>query len=161
MSHGFFASPYVFNATLLSLPWFYHRGYDVLLVTLPFHGRRRGRLDPYSGHGFLAKGPKHLNEAMMQCVADTRSWMDWLFERGVDKIGMTGLSLGGHTTALVAAADDRLSFAVPNAAATHLPSLLADYFPLNRLLGTAIERYDTDLEELTLALEATSPLTRG
>ena len=35
-----------------------------------------------------------------------RQWMNWLFEQGVTKVGITGLSLGGRTTALVATADD-------------------------------------------------------
>ena len=38
--HGFLGSPYLFNGLFFSLPWFYRSGYDVLLYTLPFHGRR-------------------------------------------------------------------------------------------------------------------------
>ena len=39
--HGFMGSPYLFNGLFFSLPWFYRSGYDVLLYTLPFHGRAR------------------------------------------------------------------------------------------------------------------------
>ena len=39
--HGFMADPYWVNSRFLALPWFYKQGYDILLYTLPHHGRRR------------------------------------------------------------------------------------------------------------------------
>ncbi len=47
-------SPYLANGLFLSLPWFYRSGYDVLLYTLPFHGRRAERFSPFSGYGFFS-----------------------------------------------------------------------------------------------------------
>lgn len=40
--HGFGASPYLFNSAFFALPWLYSHGYDVVLLTLPHHGRRSG-----------------------------------------------------------------------------------------------------------------------
>lgn len=37
--HGFMADPYWVNSKLLELRWFYEQGYDILLYTLPFHGK--------------------------------------------------------------------------------------------------------------------------
>ena len=67
--HGFTASPYWVNSAFFSLPWFFHNGYDVLLYTLPFHGRRQSRTSPYSGHGYFAHGFANLNEAMAHARA--------------------------------------------------------------------------------------------
>lgn len=54
--HGFLGSPYLVNGLFFSLPWFYKSGYDVLLYTLPFHGRRAERLSPFGGYGYFAGG---------------------------------------------------------------------------------------------------------
>ena len=54
--HGFMGSPYLLNGLWMSLPWFYRSGYDVLLYTLPFHGRRAEKRSPFSGYGYFAKG---------------------------------------------------------------------------------------------------------
>ena len=70
--HGFTASPYWVNSAFFSLPWFFHNGYDVLLYTLPFHGRRQSRRSPYSGTATFAHGFANLNEAMAQAVHDFR-----------------------------------------------------------------------------------------
>ncbi|NDJ91493.1 alpha/beta hydrolase, partial [Mycolicibacter kumamotonensis] len=44
--HGFMGSAYLFNGLFFSLPWFYRSGYDVVLFTLPFHGRRAEKYSP-------------------------------------------------------------------------------------------------------------------
>ena len=54
--HGFMGSAYLFNGLFFSLPWFYRSGYDILLYTLPFHGRRAEKYSPYSGYGLFANG---------------------------------------------------------------------------------------------------------
>jgi hypothetical protein len=54
-----------------------------------------------------------------------------LFAQGAPRIGVTGLSLGGYTTALLAEVDDRLDFAIPNAALSSMPALIESWFPSN------------------------------
>ena len=54
--HGFMADPYWVNRLFFALPWFYAQGYDILLYTLPHHGKRRSALSPFSGHGLFAGG---------------------------------------------------------------------------------------------------------
>ncbi len=100
--HGFMGSAYLFNGLFFSLPWFYRSGYDVLLYTLPFHGRRAERNSPYSGYGYFADGMSGFAEAMAQAVHDFRSVIDYLEYTGVDRIALTGMSLGGYTSALIA-----------------------------------------------------------
>jgi hypothetical protein len=113
--HGFMADRYWFNTCLLSLRSFYD-GYDILLYTLPFHGYRAGFPTPFSGYSLLGHGVAHFNEGMAQAIYELRVFMDWLQKRGVPHIGVTGLSLGGYTSALLAAADERLAFCIPRPA---------------------------------------------
>ena len=54
--HGFMGSSYLFNGLFFSLPWFYRSGYDVLLYTLPFHGRRAESSRRSAVTGYFAKG---------------------------------------------------------------------------------------------------------
>ena len=123
--HGFLGSAYLFNGLFFSLPWFYRSGYDVVLYTLPFHGRRAQKGSPFSGYGFFQFGLAGFAEAMAQAVHDFRSVMDHLESTGVDRIALTGMSLGGYTSSLIASADDRLQAVIPNVPMVN-PELLFD-----------------------------------
>ncbi|MEO8815854.1 MAG: alpha/beta fold hydrolase [Mycobacterium sp.] len=131
--HGFMGSAYLFNGLFFSLPWFYRSGYDVLLFTLPFHGRRAEKYSPFSGYGFFAHGMSGFAEAMAQAVHDFRSVIDYLESTGVDRIALTGLSLGGYTTALLAAVESRLQAVIPNVPVVSVEAELDDWFPANKL----------------------------
>jgi pimeloyl-ACP methyl ester carboxylesterase len=132
--HGFMGSPYLVNGLFFSLPWFYRCGYDVLLYTLPFHGRRAENLSPFSGYGFFANGMSGFAEAMGQAVHDFRTILNWLRHNGVDRIALTGLSLGGYTSALVASADDRLEAVIPNVPLVTPQSAFDDWWPANKVV---------------------------
>jgi pimeloyl-ACP methyl ester carboxylesterase len=157
--HGFMGSPYIVNSAFFSLPWFYGHGYDVLLVTMPFHGRRADRLSPYSGHGFFANGISHLNESVLQAVSDIRVLVDHLLESGAGAVGITGLSLGGYTTAALAVAEPRLHFAIPNAAVVEMTSLMRSWFPAGQLLDVVAKRQGLGLDDLQAALGVHSALS--
>lgn len=134
--HGFGASPAWFNSAFFSLQRFFAEGWDVALYTLPFHGSRRGRWAPVNGVELFAHGMAHFSEAILHAIHDFRALLDHLQAQGAPRIGVTGLSLGGYTSALAAAVDPRLDFAIPNAAVTSLPPLLNGWFPAN-LAGAA------------------------
>ena len=51
---------------------------------------------------------------MAQAVHDFRSVIDYLEFTGVDRIALTGMSLGGYTSALIACVDDRIQAVMPN-----------------------------------------------
>ena len=51
---------------------------------------------------------------------------------------MTGLSLGGYTSALLGAVEDRLAVVIPNAAVTDLPSLIHSWHPASSVLSLAL-----------------------
>ncbi len=158
--HGFGAEPYWINQWMFALPWFYRIGCDVLLVTLPFHGRRQGRGSMFSGHGFFSGGMSRVNEAFGQAVFDIRTFVSWLErEQGVDQIGVTGISLGGYTSALLAAVEPRLKFSIPNVPLVSLPDLVLEWEPIGSILRTAMLVTGTSIKSVRRALAVTSPLT--
>jgi pimeloyl-ACP methyl ester carboxylesterase len=156
--HGFMGSAYLFNGLFFSLPWFYRSGYDVLLYTLPFHGRRAEKYSPFSGYGLFANGLAGFAEAMAQAVHDFRSLVDYLEFTGVDRIALTGMSLGGYTAALIACADDRIQAVIPNVPVVVPDDLIEDWFPANQLVALGNRFTHADREESTAASAYHSPL---
>ncbi|MGV0739319.1 alpha/beta fold hydrolase [Mycobacterium syngnathidarum] len=156
--HGFMGSPYLANGLFLSLPWFYRSGYDVLLYTLPFHGGRAERFSPFSGYGFFSHGFAGFSEAMAQAVHDFRSVIDYLESTGVDRVALTGISLGGFTSALLASVDDRIQAVVPNVPVVTPDRTVDEWFPANKLV--ALQRFvaRTDPALTEAAARYASPL---
>jgi hypothetical protein len=149
--HGFMGSAYLFNGLFFSLPWFYRSGYDVLLYTLPFHGKRAESRSPYSGYGYFADGFAGFAESMAQAVHDFRSVLDYLEHTGVARIALTGMSLGGYTAALIAGVDDRVQAVIPNVPVVTPESAFDDWFPANLLVRLGNRVTGTDRELSTAA----------
>ncbi len=145
--HGFWASPYWLNAYMFELPLFYRLGFDVVLPTMPFHGVRQMDRALFSGHGFVSAEIAQTNEAFAHAVSDVRVLIAHLRRRGVENIGMTGLSLGGFMTALMASLEPDLAFAIPNVPVASLVDLLLDWHPLAELLRVAMKRSGMRLQE--------------
>ncbi|OBI77651.1 alpha/beta hydrolase family protein [Mycobacterium asiaticum] len=156
--HGFMGSSYLFNGLFFSLPWYYRSGYDVLLYTLPFHGKRAERFSPFSGFGFFANGMSGFAEAMAQAVHDFRSVLDYLQGTGVERIALTGLSLGGYTSALVASVDDRLEAVIPNCPVVTPAKLFGEWFPASTLIKLGMRLTGINDAELEAGLAYHSPL---
>ncbi|MBO0839595.1 MAG: prolyl oligopeptidase family serine peptidase [Sciscionella sp.] len=157
--HGFMASMYHLNSAFFAVPWLYQHGYDVLLFTMPFHGRRQEWFSPFSGHGFFHHGIGGICEAMSQAVHDFRLFVDYLIDRGVDKIGVTGISLGGYTCALLAAVDDRLAFAVPNVPLADMSDVIDRWPPAGQAMDLMLRLGDIPRTDVGTALASHSPLT--
>ncbi len=156
--HGFMGSPYLFNGLFFSLPWFYRSGYDVLLYTLPFHGARAEKGSPFSGYGFFAHGFAGFAEAMAQAVHDFRSLMDYLEFTGVDRIALTGMSLGGYTSALIASVDDRIQAVIPNVPVVTPDKTVDEWFPANYVVRLRDLIAGTDDVVVHEATKYSSPL---
>ena len=157
--HGFMADPYWLNRRFFALPWFYKQGYDILLYTLPHHGARQSRLSPFSGHGMFAGGVSHINESMAHAVHDFRIFMDYLESHGTQKIGVTGISLGGYTSALLAAVEERLHFAIPNVPVVSMLDLILEWYPLNLGIKGLLKASNTSVRDARHMLAVHSPLT--
>jgi hypothetical protein len=157
--HGFSADPYWLNEWFFDLPSFYRMGFDVLLVTLPFHGRRREPLAPFSGHGFFA-GLQRMNEAFAQTVHDLRVFDRFLrADHGSPAVGVTGVSLGGYTAALYAALEPGLAFSVPNVPLVSVADLVLEWRPLGPVVRALLRRSGRRLADVRRFLAVHSPLT--
>lgn len=157
--HGFGASPAWFNTAFFSLREFFAGGWDILLYTLPFHGSRRSSTIGVNGVDLFSHGMGTLCEAMLHAVHDFRAFFDHLEATGAPRIGVTGLSLGGYTAALLAAAEPRLAFAVPNAALSWMPTLIERWFPANLSLAAVRQVTGVSEELFAQALSVHSALT--
>lgn len=132
--HGVLENWYTFNASFFSLKRFYDQGYDILLYTLPFHGRRAERWHPFSGYGLFSGGFAQLNEAILHAVSDLRVYFDYLLDRGAPSVGISGLSLGGYISALLAVVEPRLAFCIPNSPLVAPVDTMRGWQPTGRLL---------------------------
>lgn len=158
--HGYFADQYWLNEWLFALKWFYGMGCDVLLFTLPFHGRRQMSFSPFSGYGFFANGLSGINESLAQAVHDFRIFMAFLRrQHSVKKIGLTGVSLGGYTSALLAAVEKSLEFVVPNVPVTTIADLILEWEPIGTILRSMMLATGRTVKELRHMLAVSTPLT--
>ena len=157
--HGFVADPYWLNSRMFALPWLYRAGYDILLCTLPFHGARRGWAEPFSGYGYFAHGLASLNEAMLNSIHDLRLWLGYLLDRGAPSVGISGLSLGGYLSALLASVDDRLAYCIPNSPVVSPIDMAREWLPMRWLLHAVMRRSGVGVEDLRHALALHSPLS--
>ena len=156
--HGFMGSSYLVNGVFLSLPWYYKSGYDVLLYTLPFHGKRAERHSPFSGYGYFASGLSGFAESMAQAVYDFRSVVDYLRQTGVERIALTGISLGGYTSALVASVESRLEAVIPNCPVVTPAKLFEQWFPASKLVTLGLHLASISRDELRAGLAYHCPL---
>jgi pimeloyl-ACP methyl ester carboxylesterase len=156
--HGFMGSAYLFNGLFFSLPWFYRSGYDVLLYTLPFHGARAEKGSPFSGYGYFAHGFAGFAEAMAQAVHDFRSLLDYLEFTGVDRFALTGMSLGGYTSALIACVDDRIQAVIPNVPVVTPDRTVDEWFPANYMVRLRDRMTGADHQLANAATMYPSPL---
>ena len=158
--HGFAAEGYRINEWFFALPWLYGMGCDVALFTLPFHGPRQARFSPFSGHGFFAGGLGWTNEAFAQGVEDFRVFMDYLLhERGVPQVGVTGVSLGGHTAALLAAVEPRLAFSIPNVPVASIPDLALEWEPMGMAIRAMLRVVGHSITDVRRMSAPSCPLT--
>lgn len=158
--HGFCADAYWLNAWFFQLPLLYDLGYDVLLFTLPFHGARQSALSPFSGHGFFSRGLSGINEAFAQAVYDFRIFFNHLErEHGVPALGVTGISLGGYTSALLAAVEPRLAFAMPNVPVVSIPDLMLEWHPMSLAVRVMLARTRSPISRFRRLLASACPLS--
>jgi pimeloyl-ACP methyl ester carboxylesterase len=158
--HGFTAEGYLINEWFFALPWFYRMGCDIALFTLPFHGPRQTRFSPFSGHGFFAGGSSRFNEAVAQAVFDFRILLRWLRrEQGVVQVGVTGLSLGGFISAMLASVEKELAFALPNVPIISVADLVLEWQPIGALMRTALAATGLTPADARRLVAVSCPLT--
>ncbi len=157
--HGFAADPHWLNAHALSLGDFYRRGYDILLFTYPHHGLRAEPGGWFSGQGLFGGGLVAFNEAPLHAIHDLRVFLDYLQGRGVEHIGVTGISLGGYTAALLAAVDERLSWCIPIVPAVSPVDVFLEWQPTGVLLSRLMRKQGIGVAQMRGLLAVHNPLT--
>lgn len=157
--HGFAADSHWLNSHALSLADFYQRGYDILLFTYPHHGRRAERGSWFSGQGLFGSGLVSFNEAPLHAIHDLRVFIDYLQKRGVERIGVAGISLGGYTAALLAAVDDRLAYCIPIVPAVSPIDTFLEWQPTGLLLSRLMRCQGVGVAEMRGLLAVHNPLT--
>jgi pimeloyl-ACP methyl ester carboxylesterase len=88
------------------------RGVAALFVKLPYYGERRPPNRPLSTRRWLSTDIERTVTAMRQGVCDVRRAACWLATRGeidAQRLGVSGISLGGIVSALAAAVDPTLN----------------------------------------------------
>lgn len=157
--HGFAADPHWLNAHALSLAAFYRRGYDILLFTYPHHGLRAEPGNWFSGQGLFGSGLVAFNEAPLHAIHDLRVFIDYLQGLGVEQIGVTGISLGGYTAALLAAIDERLAWCVPIVPAVSPVDAFLEWQPTGFLLSRLMRSQGISVAQMRGLLAVHNPLT--
>jgi hypothetical protein len=158
--HGYFADQRWFNEWFFDLRRIYEMGCDVALFTLPFHGPRSGNGSVFSGHRLFAGGLSWINEAFAQAVMDFRALLAHLIDhRSVPAVGVTGISLGGYTSALLAAVEPRLAFSIPNVPVASLPDLVLEWTPIGTALRSGLTLFRSRVEDVRLVTAGHCPLS--
>ena len=137
----------------------YEAGLDVLLFTLPYHGRRTPRSARKSGEAFFARNLARTNEAFAQTVFEVRALMRHLEQIGCGPIGAFGMSLGAYVTALLAAVDPRLAFAIAMIPVTSLTDLVWGE-PIHRFRRQEVEAHGISLKFFRELWQVHAPLLR-
>jgi pimeloyl-ACP methyl ester carboxylesterase len=91
-------------------------------------------------------------------VYDFRSLIDYLEFTGVDRVALTGMSLGGYTAALIACVEDRIQAVIPNVPVVTPEKTADEWFPANQIVRLRNMLADTDDELATAASMYHSPL---
>lgn len=111
--HGWLEpGPWAEEATLFRR-WARELDVDLVHVALPFHGRRNPRGALFSGEFFWTADLVRSIEGVRQAVSDARAVIAWLREQGYQRVGVSGLSLGGSIVMILACLDPSPDFIVP------------------------------------------------
>lgn len=134
--HGF-QMGYPLMDMLLFDPEYYHEelGLNVVLPTLPLHGKRRN--GTLSGDGFLAGNVMDTLHAEAQAQWDIRRTLSWVQQQDPTTLGVLGFSLGGYNAALLSSlvTPDEATFGSVTAAipAIDIPQLFWRHGPPHML----------------------------
>jgi alpha-beta hydrolase superfamily lysophospholipase len=111
--HGWLEPGSWAEETTLFRKWSRELDVDIVHVALPFHGRRKPPGSLFSGEYFWTADLVRSMEGVRQAVNDTRALMAWLRLQAYDRVGVTGISLGGAITMLLACVEPLPDFIIP------------------------------------------------
>lgn len=106
--------------------WMRELDVDVVHVSLPFHGRRNPKSALFSGEYFWTADLVRSIEGVRQAIFDVRSTLGWLRQQGYERVGATGISLGGAFAMLLACLPPTPDYVIPIVAHLHLGEAVED-----------------------------------
>jgi hypothetical protein len=143
--HGWTMGDQRINSLAFLPGLFYQLGFDVVLVELPFHGRRKPKHEGSKKISFFpSMDVLATNESMAQAISDLRELRLYLAADGGTKVGCMGMSLGAYIGVLWASLD-AIDFCVPIVPMVSMSELAWEvmtrntHFSLLRDAGVSIE----------------------
>jgi len=130
--HGFSMGYPRIDAFALFAAQCFGAGFDVALVTLPFHGPRTPPDARFSGERFAIPHVARLNEAVRQAIYEIHVVTGWLRQETGAPVGLLGLSLGGYLAALMAGLRSDLDFVIPMVPPVCIGDLASRFFSQSR-----------------------------
>lgn len=152
--HGLAMGRTWFDMRAMSAGWLHRLGVNLAFPVLPLHGSRSTGV--MSGAGFIVGDVANTLHALTQTAWDVRRVIGWLREEGAERIGLSGLSLGGYSTALVASLEDGLDCAITGIPPAEFGELTL-YHASGRALRLA-EAENITPDRISAALRPVSPL---
>lgn len=119
---------------------------DIVHVALPFHGPRKPRDALFSGEYFWTADLVRSLEGVRQAACDARALMGWLRDQGYERIGVTGISLGGAITMLLGCVAPLPDFIIPIIAHLELGAAV-EQAPILWRMRTDLERWGIDRQQ--------------
>jgi hypothetical protein len=129
-------------------------GLNLIFPCLPLHGPRGAKA--MSGGELLQPDYLGVLHTFTQAVWDIRRSIAWVRERGGERVGLYGLSLGGYTSALVAGLERDLSCIIAGIPAVDFPSLARANEPW--LFRRYSDEFAIDWEVIRSITHVVSPL---
>ncbi len=111
--HGWLEPGSWAEETTLFRKWGRELDADLVHVSLPFHGPRKPPSSLFSGEFFWTADLVRTVEAVRQGVHDVRQTIEWLRGQGYERVGVTGISLGGAITMLTGCLRPGPDFIIP------------------------------------------------
>jgi hypothetical protein len=124
--HGYLGGDFAWEQRFWPIELLYSWGLDVVLVALPFHGRRK---DPKRSAPpkFPAVDPAWNIESFRQAMIDLRTLLALARQWGHAQVGVFGMSLGGYSSSLLATVEPSLAFCVPMIPLASIPDFVRDH----------------------------------
>jgi pimeloyl-ACP methyl ester carboxylesterase len=111
--HGWLEPGSWVEEALMFPTWTRELDVDVVHIALPFHGKRNPRGALFSGEYFWTADLVRSFEGARQGIHDARSLMGWLRRQGYERVGVTGVSLGGSLAMLLGCLSPLPDYLIP------------------------------------------------
>ncbi|MCB9029752.1 MAG: alpha/beta hydrolase family protein [Deltaproteobacteria bacterium] len=154
--HGWTMGDQRINSLAFLPGLFYQLGLDMVIIELPFHGRRVCKDEREKRVIFPGAHVARTNEGIAQTIWDLRMLNTWLESQGAQNIGCMGMSLGGYISALWSSLDE-LQFCIPIVPVANMGTLAWEIIS-KKSEFSVIEKQGITVDDLELAFRVHCPL---